>query len=259
MHISAGSKVQGFTRGHFQNNLLNECRYASVGTNSAFPTFYAEHGVRARYVGHPLVDDVAREGLLDHRVSRIGGKLALLPGSRAMEVRHLLPTMIGAVDELAGGTPAEVVLIEAPGMGEVVDEILGSRRDGVIRRVFGAERRRELASCSLAWTASGTATLECALLDVPMVVGYRLQPLSFAVAKLLVRVPHVALVNLIAEKRVAPELIQKDWSVEALARITEELFADGLDAQRRDLGMVRERLGAPGASRRAAEAALEYL
>lgn len=221
--------------------------------------FYADHGVRARYVGHPLVDDIAREGLLDHGVSRIQGKLALLPGSRAMEVRQLLPTMLGAVDELSGGTLADVVLIEASGMGKVVDEVLGSRGDGVIRRVSGPERRRELASCSLAWTASGTATLECALLDVPMVVGYRLQPLSFAVAKLLVRVPHVALVNLIAEKRLAPELIQNDWSVAELARITGELFTEGLDAQRRDLAMVRERLGSPGASRRAAEAALEYL
>lgn len=221
--------------------------------------FYAEHDVRARYVGHPLVDDVAREGLLDHRVSQIGGKLALLPGSRAMEVRHLLPTMVDAVGELGDGSLSEVVLIEAPGMGEVVDEVLRSGDGGSIRRVSGPSRRRELASCSLAWTASGTATLECALLDVPMIVGYRLQPLSFAVAKLLVRVPHVALVNLIADKRLAPELIQNDWSPERLAHATEQLLGGDLEEQRRDLAMVRRRLGSPGASRHAAEAVLEYL
>ncbi len=102
-----------------------------------------------------------------------------------------------------------------------------------IRRVSGPDRRRELASCSLAWTASGTATLECALLDVPMVVGYRLQPLSFAIARLLVRVPHVALVNLIAEERVAPELIQGQWRADRLAEITTQVLADDGAEQRR--------------------------
>lgn len=221
--------------------------------------FYTEHDVRARYVGHPLVDDVAREGLLDHRISPIDGKLALLPGSRAMEVRHLLPTMVEAVGELDGRLFSEVVLVEAPGMAEVVDEVLGSSAGSPIRRVAGPDRRRELASCSLAWTASGTATLECALLDVPMIVGYRLQPLSYAIAKLLVRVPHVALVNLIAENRVCPELIQNDWSPAGLAEVTRQLVDGGLDQQRRGLERVRERLGSPGASRRAAEAVMEYL
>jgi len=221
--------------------------------------FYADHDVRARYVGHPLVDDIGREGLLNHSISPIRGKLALLPGSRAMEVRQLLPTMVDAVGKLDHASDSEVLLIQAPGMGEVVDDVLGSAEGGAIRRVPGPDRRRELASCSLAWTASGTATLECALLGVPMVVGYRLQPLSYAVAKLLVDVPHVALVNLIAERRVVPELIQKDWSPAGLAEVTRSLLDGGLDQQRRDLERVRERLGSPGASRRAAEAVMEYL
>ncbi len=183
--------------------------------------FYSEHGVPARYVGHPLVDDVARDGLLDHEVARVAGKIALLPGSRAMEVRSLLPTMIVAANKLETDCLSEAVLIEAPGVSGVVDEIFATHGGGDrIRRVSGPNRRRELASCSLAWTASGTATLECALLDVPMVVGYRLQPLTFAIARLLVRVPHVALVNLIAEERVAPELIQGQWQPERLADVS---------------------------------------
>ena len=221
--------------------------------------FYSEHGVPARYVGHPLVDDVARDGLLDHEVARIAGKIALLPGSRAMEVRFLLPTMIEAVAELGTEGLSEAVLIEAPGVGKAVDEVFaihgGADR---IRRVSGPDRRRELASCSLAWTASGTATLECALLDVPMVVGYRLQPLSFAIARLLVRVPHVALVNLIAEERVAPELIQGQWRADHLAEITTRILDDDGSGQRAALALVRRRLGPPGASRRAAEVVLEH-
>jgi len=221
--------------------------------------FYSEHGVPARYVGHPLVDDVARDGLLDHEVTRIADKIALLPGSRAMEVRALLPTMIEAVTELSVQGLSEAVLIEAPGVGEVVDEVFAIHGGGDrIRRVSGPDRRRELASCSLAWTASGTATLECALLDVPMVVGYRLQPLSFAIARLLVRVPHVALVNLIAKERVAPELIQGQWRADLLAEVSRKLLAGGGEEQRSALERVRRELGSPGASRQAAEAVLEH-
>jgi len=223
-------------------------------------SFYSDHGVRARYVGHPLVDDVAREGPLNHDVGRVAGKIALLPGSRAMEVRQLLPTMIQAVRALGVECRVEAVLIEAPGVGEVMDEVFEKNGGGEqIRRVCGTARRRELASCSLAWTASGTATLECALLDVPMVVGYRLQPLSFAVARLLVRVPHVALVNLIAEERAAPEFIQNEWRADHLVEVSRQLLGGGADEQRPALARVRQRLGPPGASRRAAEAVLEYL
>lgn len=222
--------------------------------------FYQEHHVPARYVGHPLVDDIARDGLLNHQILRVKGKIALLPGSRAMEIRHLLPTMIRAVRELDDNVVSDAVLVEAPGVGKIVDDVIASvEGDERIRRVAGPDRRAELASSALAWTASGTATLECALLDVPMVVGYRLQPLSYAVAKLLVRVPHVALVNLIAEERVAPELIQSEWSNERLETISRTLLDGGSEGQLSALKRVRERLGSPGASRRAAEAVLEYL
>jgi len=222
--------------------------------------FYRDHGVRARYVGHPLVDDIAREGLLDGRAAPVPGRLALLPGSRTMEVRHLLPTMLRALRSLGGEVVNEAVLVEAPGVGETIDRVLAAEAvDPRLRRVAGPVRRAELASASLAWAASGTATLECALLDVPMVVGYRLQPLSYAIAKHLVRVDHVGLVNLIAGERLAPELIQHDWSPDRLAAITRELLGSGAERQRQALATVRERLGEPGASRRAAEAVLEHL
>ena len=222
--------------------------------------FYREQGVPARYVGHPLLDEIARAGLANQPTTPRDGKLALLPGSRAMEVRQLLPVMLEAARKLPPVTFDELILVEAPGVEAEVDRVLDATvSDSRLRRVRGEERRRDLVACTMAWTASGTATLECALLGVPMVVGYRLQSLSYALARILVRVPHVALVNLIAGRRVVPELLQADWEPGRLAAVTRRLLDDGIDAQRDALGVVRERLGGPGASRRAAEAIAEHL
>ena len=92
-----------------------------------------------------------------------------------------------------------------------------------------------------------------------MVVGYRLQPVSYAIAKLLVRVPNVALVNLIAGRTVVPELLQKAWNPDRLSAVTSKLLEDGTTTLRAGLAEARSRLGSPGASRKAAEAVAEYL
>jgi len=222
--------------------------------------FYAAHGVRARYVGHPLVDEIARVGLLDRRVTAVAGRLAMLPGSRAMEVSQLLPVMMRTLENLPRDVVEEAVLVEAPGMEEEIGRVLSTcGADSRLQRVRGEERRAELASCSFAWTASGTATLECALLGVPMVVGYRLLPVSYAIARLLVRIPNVALVNLMAGRTVVPELLQKAWNPDNLASITADLMSGAAEDQRGGLADVRTRLGGPGASRHAAEAIAEFL
>ncbi len=222
--------------------------------------FYRQHGVAARYVGHPLVDDLATQGLLGWAGERSPSRLALLPGSREMEIRSLLPAMVGGLRELAADEIDDAVLIEAPGLVSTIDGVLAETgSDPRIRRVTGPDRRRALASCAAAWTASGTATLECALLDVPMVVGYRLHPVTLVIAHLLVRISDVALVNLIVGERAAPELIQNAWNATGLANETRRLLEFGTAPQRRALALVRERLGGPGASRRAAEAVATYL
>jgi lipid-A-disaccharide synthase len=222
--------------------------------------FYQAHGARARYVGHPLVDEIDRVGLLELPPSQRSEQLSLMPGSRAMEVRQLLPVMVRTLRSIAPERIRKAVLIEAPGMESEISSVLSEYGgDSRLIRVGGEDRRKALAGSVLAWTASGTATLECTLLNVPMVVGYRLQTISFALAKLLVRVPHVALVNLIAGTKLAPELLQTEWNPGRLAGVTEEMLGGGAKAQMEGLAAARARLGRPGASRKAAEAVREYL
>jgi lipid-A-disaccharide synthase len=179
-----------------------------------------------------------------------------------MEVRLLLPEMLAAASQLMQSkTVDEAVLIEAPGVSETVDQVCLEHPQlaSTLERATGPARRHELAGSSVAWTASGTATLECALLDVPMIVGYRLHPVTYQLARLLVRVPHVALANLIAEERAAPELIQNEWTAQSLIEATERLLAGQGEAQRQRLATIRRRLGSPGASDRAARAVLEHM
>ncbi len=223
-------------------------------------SFYEAHRVRARYVGHPLVDEIARVGLFEQPRDVVARRVALLPGSREMEVTQLLPVMIATLRDLPESEISEAVLVEAPGMRGIVDSVLATTgSDPRLTRVHGEQRRHELARSALAWTASGTATLECALLDVPMVVGYRLRGLTYLAARMLVNVPNVALVNLIAGETVAPELLQSLWSPQHLADETTKLLRGGGDRQRVQLAVVRERLGERGASRNAAETVLEHL
>ncbi len=222
--------------------------------------FYEAYGVNARFMGHPLVDDLADDGLLDNVVPAVPRRLAILPGSRAMEIRQLLPVMIESLRRMGTDQVNDAALIQAPGTAEVTARVLSEcPEDPRLRVVTGSDRRSVHASCSLAWTASGTATLECALLDVPMIVGYRLQPVSAMLARMLVRVPHVALVNLIAEQRAVPELLQNEWNPDRLVATSLDLLASAGKEQRRSLARVRKRLGGPGASLRAAEAVAEYL
>lgn len=217
--------------------------------------FYRQHNVDASFVGHPLVDELAPVA------AELGGQrkhaLALLPGSRRHEVQALLPVMLAAFHRLRADDPTlEGRVIVAPGLSLQELKLLAGPESAGLQFVE-SDRYRALAQCQAAFVASGTATLVCALLGVPMVVTYRLHPLSFAVASLLVKVPHVGLVNLVAGERVAPELVQGALSASSLATAGQALLGEEGDRQRRKLALVRERLGGPGASRRAAEEVLK--
>lgn len=247
--------------------------------------FYRQHGVDARHVGHPLVDEVP---VLDQAWQRgapagtddeilTGGEptsLALLPGSRPSEVRSLLPNMLGAARRIAAARPTRCRLIQAPTIpSSLVDEIVAATPEAAdleLERVR-SERFRVVADAHLALCASGTATVETALLGTPMLVLYRLKTTSYLLAKWLVDLPSFSMVNLVLghargealdsefRSHVVPELLQDATEPEHVARLALELLDDParVDAMRGELAKLRLALGERGASERAALAVVE--
>jgi lipid-A-disaccharide synthase len=227
--------------------------------------FYEAAGVPVTFVGHPAVDPAPASAPADALLRRAGlepGRptIALLPGSRPSEVARLLPRLLGAADLLARRHPSpQFVVPVAPGLDRaaIVGEIARARSAAV--RAHAGDFPEILATCEAGAVASGTASLEAALAGVPIVVVYRMAPLSWAIGRALVRVEHVALPNLIAGRRVVPELIQGRCTPQAIAAEIATYLDDARAAERTRAGLaeVRERLGPPGAFSRAASAVLD--
>lgn len=217
--------------------------------------FYRGHGVDVVHVGHPLVDEVP---VLPRAWDGSGPgdgpyRVALLPGSRLSEVESLLPTLLEAVRTLASRLPVEARIIKAPTIPrELLEEHV--ELSGLPVRIVAEDRFTAVASSHLALCASGTATLEVGLLGTPMIMVYRLAAWTYALAKLLVRLPNVSLVNLVLGRRVVPELIQGDANPERIAAEAARLLTDAgaRDDMRAGLSELRGRLGEGGASGRAA-------
>jgi lipid-A-disaccharide synthase len=234
--------------------------------------FYRERGVKAEFVGHPLAEmsaptvsreDFARQNNLDPAANWI----ALLPGSRAKEIRDNLPEMLAAArlltnegvvsghhfshiadpvkghdfsraendpqeekGALAPAQPPQFIIPLAPTLTpdqrELVRRLSESHSAGLTLRLV-SDARAALFHSRAAIVASGTATVEAALIGNPFVVVYRVSPLTYAIAKRVVKVPHVAMVNLIAGKRIVPELIQNDFTASNIVRQLQPLLSDG--------------------------------
>jgi lipid-A-disaccharide synthase len=221
--------------------------------------FYRRHHVDVVHVGHPLVDEVP---VLPNVWDRLGEgaepegpfRIALLPGSRLSEVESLLPTMLEAVRRMAAELPVEALLIRAPTVPlEVLEEAI--QLAGLPVRIVSEDRFAAVADSHLALCASGTATLEVGLLGTPMIVLYRLGFWTWSLARLLVRLPNVSLVNLVLGRRVVPELLQGAANPDRIAAEAETiLLEDGVRKEMRaGLAELRARLGEGGASGRAAK------
>jgi lipid-A-disaccharide synthase len=213
--------------------------------------FYRGHDVAVTYVGHPLVEQLGDV----KRPERTGDELriALLPGSRRMEVRSLLPPMLDAVAILRRERNVDAYIVQAPTIGRDALESIASDR-GVPIRIVPNDRGEAVAAADVALSSSGTATLEAAILGTPPVVMYRLSRATYLLGRMLVRVPHFGLVNIVAGKDVVPELIQDDVNGERIAAEVRALMAPQRNAEvRAELARVRERLGEPGTARRVAE------
>lgn len=219
---------------------------------------YRRLGGNALWAGHPLVDDV-REGL--EKASPLPPKtrrrLLLLPGSRRSELeRHWAP-MAEAAGRLARRLDLEVIAVRAASLPEELFE--NAAAQGI--RLVSEAIHPVLATADLALVASGTATLEAALCGTPMIVLYRTSWASFAVGRLLVRVPWISLVNIIAQEEVVPELLQKEVRADRLEAEAEALLLspERLRRMKEGLARVAGALGPPGGSERAADVVLEAL
>lgn len=222
------------------------------------PAFFAAAGISATYVGHPLLDRespptraAAREVLGLSAEARV---LALFPGSRRGEIARLWPAYRSAAHRLLTDGHCTDVVVAGTAWGDYP----GAEGMQVVR----ADPSLVLAAADAALAKSGTTTLETALADVPMVVAYRTNPVTFWLARRLVTVPWVSLVNLIVEREVVPELMQGDATPERLVATVAPLLDPGssaVAAQREGFAEVRARLGAAGASVRVAELAGELL
>ena len=220
-------------------------------------TLYRQENVPVEFVGHPLVELARvrqpRAALLKEQgLHPDAPTVALLPGSRRNELHRIIPGIAAALPLIASRVPGvQFIVAAAPNLPEALFAplavpIVHERTDDV------------LAACDVVITASGTATVQAALHERPMVVVYKLSPLTYRLGKPFVHVDTYAMANLVAGKRIVPELIQDDFTPERVAEECVRLLTD--ERLRRstedELRRVRERLGGAGASARAAEAVL---
>ncbi len=228
--------------------------------------FYRNAGVDATFVGHPLLDGLKTrfqrsEALRHFGLDENAVTVAILPGSRKSEVSELLPVMMESCEIISGMiSPVQFVLPLAPTLPiSFVDTIL--KRFPTRVTVVAKDMYDAIAASDAAIVASGTATLETALLGTPMVVVYRISGLSYAIGKRFIKVDYISLVNLIAEKAVVPELIQHDAEPRRIAAEINALIVNEAARQtmKASFTVLRGKLGEPGAALRTAKIAGEIL
>jgi lipid-A-disaccharide synthase len=223
---------------------------------------YRDEGVPVEYVGHPLIDIVktamSKEAFLEKNgLNRAYKLVSLLPGSRLQEIDRHLPPLVDTAMELAGSLEhLQFIVISLPEHSGLITDYL--RKHDVDFKVVTDNKYEAIAASDLALTCSGTVTLEAALLGTPMIVIYRLSFLSWLLGKLVVRVPYISLVNLVAGRRVVPELIQGRVTSRELVRESRRILEDGEVSRRMREGLadVRSKLGEGGATARAADVAI---
>jgi lipid-A-disaccharide synthase len=225
--------------------------------------FFADAGVPVKFIGHPLVGKVVAsqtraEFCAAHALDPAKPIVALLPGSRNSELAQHLPVLHAASGIIQTTLPVQFIAAAAPGQSAALREGWPA---GLAMHIVEGQTHNALAAADVAVVSSGTATVEAALLDVAMVVVYRVTPLTALLAKPLLRTEFFSMVNLIAGRRAVPELIQKDFTPQRVADEVLRLLREpaARETMRAELAEVRRRLGPPGAVERAADAIAELL
>lgn len=232
------------------------------------PEIYARVGIPAEYSGHPLADTVAPtlsrdEFFAKAQLDPSTPTVAILPGSRKIEIAYILPTILNAAVLLARRRPIQFVLPVAPGLeaSGIQARIEGKPQAADLRgriRLLEHSAYDALAYSTLAVVASGTATVEAALLARPMVVVYRVSPVTAFLARRMVDVPFFSMVNILARKKVVEELIQEEFTAPRLAKEVAKLLDDpaAQSSMAEELRRVKLRLSGGGAIERLADAVI---
>ena len=220
--------------------------------------FYNNHGVDVEFVGHPLVETVKstltrKEFCQQHGLDPAAPIIGLLPGSRGSEVQRLLPVMLEAAQRIRRQRPKVQFVI--PLASSLQNSPLLTQPLPPYIHLIRQQTYETINAADVIVTASGTATIETAILETPMIITYIVSPLTYWLGKRFIKVPFIGMVNLIAGKQVVPELIQQAVTPE---RVAEEVLtllqhAESLLTMKQELRQVHQKLGEPGAADRAAE------
>lgn len=224
--------------------------------------FYKSYGANIEFIGHPLVDTV-KPSLSRKEAEQLAGKrtghplILLMPGSREMEIQRLLPVMLGAAKILKQKRPELDFAI--PRAATIAKGILEDsvRQAGLNIRLIEGHNYDVMSVADLAIVTSGTVTLEAAMCGLGCEILYKSSPVSFWIAKRVVKIPNIGLPNIVAGRQIEPELLQDDCTPDKIASTALELLEPERFAQlQRDLLEVKEKLGEPGAVKRVAELVL---
>lgn len=227
---------------------------------------YARHGYTVDWVGHPLIDrvkvDRPREAFLnDAGLSASLRTIGLLPGSREKEIQKIFPVMLKTAAYLYQKNPQlQFLAFQAPTISAQSFES-HVKNLSIPLKIVSGQTYNGVNACDFCLVASGTATLETAILQKPMIVVYKTSFLTWALAKILIKIPDIGLVNVVAEKRIVPECVQFNATPQAIALKAISLLSheEKLNEIRQALAEVKDKLGAPGASGRAAEKILALI
>lgn len=227
---------------------------------------YQNKGISVDFVGHPLLDRAVQTLSKNEFIESISLKnkspiISLLPGSRKNEVNKILPIMLDSAKSIYKELPhVQFLLLSSPNVDiSTYNDFMKNYNLPI--RMLDRQHYNAIANSDLALIASGTATLEAAILSTPMIIVYKVSFLTWAYAKLLIKIPYIGLVNVVARKRIVPEYIQFKARPQLISKEAVELLKnkEKYDAMQKELSQIKSHLGFPGASRRAAQSIISLL
>ena len=223
---------------------------------------YRRAGLDTEFVGHPLLDEdfielSKEDGMKKYKLNPERPVLAILPGSRKREIEVLLPIMIKTLNLLRSKNVQTIIPV-APSVDFSRVEDIVKGMDVILIR---GEVNDVLSLSDAAIITSGTATLQAAIKGVPMVIIYKVSPVTYLLGKILVKVKNIGIVNILAGREIVPELIQSDVNPRKIAGILKKMLDNSTYSgmMKRDLLEIKDKLGSPGASDRAAEEIMKFI